>query len=61
LEKVYSFNITDVRTMNYLGKLKRGREGMERRPDFKKTIVTVKDLCWSYPEIEKSEEAKRTA
>ena len=58
---MYSFSIMDVRTMNYLGKLKRGRDGMERRPGFKKTVVTVKDLSWSYPEPEKSEAAKKAA
>ena len=42
LSRLYNINITDVRTMNYLGKVKKDENGrVQKRPDFKKAIITM--------------------
>ena len=41
LEEIFDVIIEDVKTMNYLGKPKRVRYKLGRRPDFKKAIVKL--------------------
>jgi len=42
LEGVYGLEVETVKTVNYLGKKKRGRDGFFRRADFKKAYVELK-------------------
>eukprot|EP00205_Picochlorum_sp_RCC944_P000475 CAMPEP_0182611976 /NCGR_PEP_ID=MMETSP1330-20130603/16230_1 /TAXON_ID=464278 /ORGANISM="Picochlorum sp., Strain RCC944" /LENGTH=386 /DNA_ID=CAMNT_0024831449 /DNA_START=190 /DNA_END=1346 /DNA_ORIENTATION=+ len=42
LEGVYGLEVEKVKTVNYLGKKKRGRDGFYRRADFKKAYVSLK-------------------
>ncbi len=42
LEGVYGLEVETVKTVNYLGKKKRGRDGFYRRADFKKAYVSLK-------------------
>lgn len=46
IEKLFDVTVTDVRTMSYAGKAKRGFMGrvsrdLGRRPSFKKAVVTL--------------------
>lgn len=43
LEGVYGLEIESVKTINYLGKKKRSKDAIYRRPDFKKAYVVLKD------------------
>ncbi|KAJ3166156.1 hypothetical protein HK101_012007 [Irineochytrium annulatum] len=61
LEKLYSVDVTDVRTMNYLAKTYRDRRG-ERRSGgaYKKVIVTMKnDFVFPDPPTEEGSGAMR--
>jgi hypothetical protein len=51
LSKLYNITITDVRTMNYLGKTKMKMGGRAfKRPDFKKAIITMdQDFVFPHP------------
>jgi large subunit ribosomal protein L23 len=42
LEGVYGLEVEGVKTINYLGKKKRSRDGFYRRADFKKAYVQLK-------------------
>jgi large subunit ribosomal protein L23 len=42
VEKMFNVTVTDVRTMNVRGKLKRLGVHSGKRPDWKKAIVTLK-------------------
>lgn len=41
IEELYNVKVLEVNTMNYLGKKKRMRYHLGKRPDFKKAIVTI--------------------
>ena len=41
VETVFNVKVSDVRTMNYEGKMKRMGRYQGRRPDWKKAIVTL--------------------
>lgn len=43
VEEMYSVSVTDVNTINYMGKLKRRGLQVGRTNHFKKAIVTLKD------------------
>ena len=43
VEKVFKVSVTGVNTINRVGKKRRTRYGMGRRPDTKRAIVTVAD------------------
>ena len=43
VETIFKVNVTDVKTMNVKGKLKRQGRTAGYRPDWKKAIVTLKD------------------
>jgi large subunit ribosomal protein L23 len=42
VEKLFKVHVTDVRVMNYMGKLRRMGRFQGRKPDWKKAIVTLK-------------------
>ena len=41
IEKLFDVRVTDVRTMNYRGKLRRVGRSLGRRPAFKKALVRL--------------------
>ncbi len=43
VETIFKVTVTDVKTMNVSGKLKRQGRTLGYRPDWKKAIVTLKD------------------
>lgn len=42
IERLFKVHVTDVRVMNYLGKMRRMGRFSGRRPDWKKAVVTLK-------------------
>lgn len=59
LSKLYNITITDVRTMNYLGKTKKKVNGRSyKTPDFKKAVITMdQDFIFPDPPDPKSDGA----
>ena len=43
VEKVFDVKVTNVNTVNRVGKTRRTRAGLGKRPDTKRAIVTVAD------------------
>ena len=43
MESVHGLQVDSVRTLNYEGRKKRGKQGFYRRPDYKKVYVTLKE------------------
>ena len=43
VEEIFGVRVTDVRTINMRGKVKRFRRGLGKRNNWKKAIVTVRD------------------
>ena len=43
VEEIFGVRVTDVRTINMRGKVKRFRRGLGKRYNWKKAIVTVRD------------------
>ena len=43
VEEIFGVRVTDVRTINVRGKMKRFRRGMGKKPNWKKAIVTLRD------------------
>ncbi len=42
VERLFKVHVSDVRVMNYLGKMRRMGRFSGRRPDWKKAVVTLK-------------------
>lgn len=42
VEKLFKVHVTEVRVMNYMGKMRRMGRFQGRKPDWKKAIVTLK-------------------
>jgi large subunit ribosomal protein L23 len=43
VEEIFGVRVTDVRTLNVRGKVKRFRRGTGKKPNWKKAIVTLRD------------------
>lgn len=43
VEKIFNVKVTDVRTQNIRGKVKRSRQYKSQRPHWKKALVTLKE------------------
>lgn len=43
IEKLFKVKVTDVRTINFLGKTRRVGRHIGKKPDWKKAIVTLKE------------------